>query len=673
MIRRTAKPAPADHDEDLLDDVDLGDSPSDSPTSRDEPDPDEAADDEEYEDDYGFSMRGYLRGFGSVAVSMVVHVVIIVALAMVTLPEETVRTIHEVVASALEEEQDDLETFELEQDILAAQEMTIEVVSSSPVAGALGEGALGVSAEVAVDQKVMEAAEADVAEVGVDSIALAPPSLSKLIDDIPIGAKGDPRAIVDDYQEAMSRLTREILLKLDRGPVLTIWCFDQSESMEDDQKEIRERINRVYTELGLNSNAAGGRLATAVTSYGADFLVHTREPTWNISEIQAAIDAVPTDPSGKEIMCQAIGRSIGQFRDYNRRTKRQMMLILVTDESGERDDNDRYLEAAIAEAKASQCTVYTLGREAVFGYPYAYMRWQHPETKHIHWLPVDRGPETAFVEQLQTNGFHRRHDAFASGFGPYEQTRIVRETNGIFFMLPSKEASIVRGEKRRYELEAMRTYRPDLRPRIECLADRDNAVLRHGLWQVINDLNPYNEEAAKIIVMQVHFSPDPQTFLRQARQQQQKAVIYLNYLARATAAVEQIADARAKETDPRWMANYDLLHAQLVAYQARIYEYGARLEYFIQNPKLVPLQKAPNLTLVHWDVHVQPELVAEDTSRPYIEKANQLFQIVVDNHPGTPWAARAALEMRRGYGVDLIPDYDGPHPPASGRVRIPKL
>jgi len=636
-----------------------------------EPEPDDS--DDGYYEDRRFSLRGFLAGFGSVATSMLVHVVIIVSLALITMPEQTVRTMHEVVANVMEPQEEELETFELEQEIEAATEMSIAVVSSAPVSGALGGGALGQEADVAVDEKVMEQAEADVSEIGVDSIALAAPSLTKLVDDIPEGAKGDPRAIVDDYAEAMSRITREILMKLDRGPVLTIWCFDQSESMEDDQQEIRERINRVYTELGLTTAAAGGRLATAVTSYGQGFAVHTKEPTWRIAEIQRAIDAVPTDPSGKEIMCQAIGRSIGHHRDYNRRTRRQMMLILVTDESGEREDNNRFLEAAIAEAKAAKCSVYVLGREAVFGYPYAYMRWRHPETKRIHWLPVDRGPETAFVEQLQTNGFHKRHDAFASGFGPYEQTRIVRETNGIFFMLPSKEASIVRGEKRRYELEAMRPYRPDLRARIECLADREDALLRHGLWQVINDLNPYNPEAAKIIVMRTEFSPEPQKFLQQARQQQQKAIVYLEYLARATAAVEQIAAEREKETDPRWMANYDLLYAQLVAYQARIYEYGARLEYFIQNPKIVPLTKPPNLTMLHWDIRIQRELIAPEESQPYIDKADELFQKVIDYHPGTPWAARAEREMKRGYGIDLVPDYHPPYYQPSGKVRIPKL
>ena len=33
---------------------------------------------------------------------------------------------------------------------------------------------------------------------------------------------------------------------LEKGKVLAIWCFDQSESMKDDQKEIRDRIERVF-------------------------------------------------------------------------------------------------------------------------------------------------------------------------------------------------------------------------------------------------------------------------------------------------------------------------------------------------------------------------------------------------------------------------------------------
>ena len=41
-----------------------------------------------------------------------------------------------------------------------------------------------------------------------------------------------------------------------------------------------------------------------------------------------------------------------------------------------------------------------------------------------------------------------------SGFGPYEQTRMARETDGIFFMLPSPEVNLVGRDNRKYELAA---------------------------------------------------------------------------------------------------------------------------------------------------------------------------------------------------------------------------
>src|SRR5262249_2146576 len=152
--------------------------------------------------------------------------------------------------------------------------------------------------------------------------------------------------------------------------------------------------------------------------------------------------------SGEEMMCTAVGTTIEFFRKYATSGQRQMMLVLVTDESGNMQDNLDHVEAAIATAKSTRCICYTLGRESVFGYPYAYMRWTDPTTKINFWLQIDRGPETPVVEQLQTDGFTRRWDAHPSGFGPYEQARLSQQTGGVFFMLPSLETNLVRGEKR---------------------------------------------------------------------------------------------------------------------------------------------------------------------------------------------------------------------------------
>ena len=45
-----------------------------------------------------------------------------------------------------------------------------------------------------------------------------------------------------------------------KGKVQIAWVFDQSESMKDDQQEIRDRIERVYQELGLIDSAKAASL-----------------------------------------------------------------------------------------------------------------------------------------------------------------------------------------------------------------------------------------------------------------------------------------------------------------------------------------------------------------------------------------------------------------------------
>jgi hypothetical protein len=621
-------------------------------------------------------IRTWFARLGAVGISTVVHAVGLVVLACMLIPVNLSEPVQDIV-SQLQERDDELEQVELSEDIDPATEATSELFSSAPLVGAEGLAAASASAPAGntATSKLLESF--DTPEFNLDNPFVSMPTSERLIADIPAGALGDPRAIVGDYQEAFDLITQEILLMLDRSDVLVVWCFDQSDSMKDDQQEIRQRFDRVYTELGLTTGTSGERLATGVTSYGSGFAVHTRKPTGDLGEIQQAIDEIPADASGNEIMCEAVIRGVSSFRDFAFNTKRQMALILVTDESGNRDNNDAYLERAIAEAKAAKCKIYTLGRESVFGYPYAHRRWVHPETHHVHWLKMDRGPETAFVEALQTDGIRRRFDAFGSGFGPYEQARMARETGGVFFMLPSREANIVRSDKRKYELERLKIYKPDLRARVQAFRDRDEYPLRSFIWQVVNDLNPH-VQTTKALELRFTFSAQPARFLAEVRAEQRKATLLLQYLGEAQAVLEKAAPYREQEPEPRWQANYDLMLAQVVAYQARAFEYGAFLEGFIQKPEPYPLTKAPNLTLNHFNIRLKKQ-VSSTGAIPYIERSTELFKLVQQNHPGTPWAARAEWEMKREFGIGINPVYyrppvyKGPPTIKKPTIPVPKL
>jgi len=607
-----------------------------------------------------------------VSVSTVFHVTMLITFQMWAMPEIAQSPMPDLVVETqeeIEEEQEllkELETVELDEQIEAATEIEFIAGGDTSLAGSssptvsnpqLNDSILEQDAE---QQKMME------------SLSYMP-GRENLLSGLPEGTLGKARAVVNDYNEAIDRITQEIISMLSESKVLVVWCFDQSESMKDDQQKISERIERVYTELGLSDAAMGDALTTAVTSYGRGFMVHTKLPTSDIAMIREAIKSVPIDPSGKEIMCQAVACSIAMHRKYIDKTSRRMALILVTDESGNRSDNLQYLEQTIAEAKDSRCRVYILGRESVFGYPYAHIRWQHPQTEWPHWIQIDRGPETAFIEQIQTDGFRRRHDAFPSGYGPYEQSRLAHQTGGIFFLLPSKETNIIRGEKRRYALKAIRSYQPDLRSRLEILYDRDTSPLRTMIWGIVNDLNPYNKDSAEVIEMRIHFSTKPDEFVRQVKEEHTKAKTYLMYLDAAAKMLEENRQLRDEEPSLRWKANYDLLYAQLLAYKVRIYEYGACLEEFVKEPKVVPKTKSPDLYLTHWTIATRQNTLTGELTASTIKRADDLFAEVVKQHPGTPWASRANWERRRGFGVELRADYCYRYKKVADPIPVPKL
>ncbi len=616
-------------------------------------------------EDGGETWREMVRGFLPPSVSLLVHTVIFMLLAIVTYEEQSQEIARFIAVPPPETVEDPPVEVELDPEIDVVLE-NIALFNSAPAPTSTAASANMPT----LDQSLLAKADTSAIQIAAPTIGI--PDSIALIEAVPDGeVKGEARDIVDSYQQALDRLAQELIWMLDEGPVLVVWCFDQSESMKDDQQEIRDRIENVYEQLGLVGRTNNNALLTAVTSYGENFVDHTQHrPTSDRTQIREAIDAIPVDTTGKELMCAAVGRAITLYRDLARRGRR-MALVLVSDESGDPQNNDAYLEQAISVAKAAKCKTYVLGRESVFGYPYAFFRWTHPQTNRIHWLPMDRGPETAFPEQLQTNGFRRRHDAFSSGFGPYEQARMARETNGIFFMLPSVESNLVGRYKERYELEALRPYRPDLRARLEVFADRDEFPLRTLIWRVIQDLNPYQKSAQKAVEMRMEFSLNPQDFLQQARREQEKAKMHLRYMAEAEKALLDGEQLREQEADPRWQANYDIILAQLVAYQARIYEYGVALEEFIQQPKSATPTKG-NKRLVHWDIRTVKKTRTDD-SKPYIERANERFAQIKQDHPGSPWSARASWELARGFGVDLYPEYRIPIETVSNPMKPPKL
>lgn len=491
----------------------------------------------------------------------------------------------------------------------------------------------------------------------IDTASFQPRPMSEMMKNIDANDTVGRHEVVNDYGQAFDHITREILRLIEeRERLLVVWCFDQSESMKDDQQEIRRRIEKVYAELGVTDATSGDVLMTGITSFGENVAVHTADPTKDMEVIRKAIDEIPIDPSGEEKMCSAISQIITACQRYRDVQDRAMMLIMVTDESGNEQENLDGLEQTISTALAAECPIYFLGREAAFGRKQVDIRWWDEDNGREYILPIDRGPETAFIEQLQTEGYNTRKDVYSSGFGPYAQSRLAWQTGGIFFMLPSLEANIERSELIRYNSDVMKKYKPDLYSRQQIASDIKQSPLRSLITKIIYDLNPERKDVTRWMSLPTSFPSDLNQFASRLREAAKNAEFYYLGLQKAIQKLDEAEPLLATEKSLRWRANYDLIHAQCTAYAARVYLYGNALKAAAAKAEQTAQTLPDNRRLTRWVIQDTPDIPKDQTTIDLLVKAQNLYLTVIRNHRGTPWAARAEWELKRDFnfpGVEL--------------------
>lgn len=603
----------------------------------------------------------------SVAVSFGLHALAILVMLFIklSLPEDSLNMVLDSVFSD-ERFQEEFE-HEIEQNNEVATSMN--VMESRSLSTAAGTGTGGTGGTVVATQKLESASSLKEPTVPVRVAEISLPGAQFVAEDLGTGViKGDVGRVVEGYGAALSQLTQELIRLMREQKLMVVWLFDESESMRDDQKEIREKFHKVYEELGLAAKSDAKLrltdevLLTSIWSFGDNVTEHTKQPTPKVSEVREAMDKIEIEESGKENMCKAITSVIGKYGPLAQRQRRRLAVVVVSDESG--DDGD-HVEECIELARKVKSPVYVLGRYSAFGYPYARMTWVDPKYKLMYWLTINRGPETPFPELLQTDGLHNRWDYDSSGFGPYEQVRLARETGGIFFMLPGTEDNITGSrsvEDRRFDLLDMKEYLPDLQARVSYARERDQSKFRGTQWQVVSLLNPYQDKDLEI--QELYYSAEPEAFDQQGAESFRKAIRSLQLFNDALRALDSIQKDRAKEQSQRWRANYDLIHAQCKAYRVRLFQLLLALD---QHKKLRPQLRVVNgVKNNHWSVVRQQEMLPPDPEQVKITKVNldelnqqmdeatQEFQAVIKNHPQTPWARRAQYEMNTGFGVKFV-------------------
>ena len=634
---------------------------------------------------HGFKARD-LSGIG---VSLGVHVIALFLMSLITY-QVGGKDLQMVLDSVFADERTQ-EDFSQQVEQSNEVSTTMNVIAGGVVSQNVGSSGVAVMAQAKVDQSESLKEPTD---IRVNAGDIDVPGLNMLGNDLGEGqVAGDAGRLVEGYGAALGQISQELIRLMRESKVMVVWLFDESDSMRDDQREIREKFMKIYEELGIaekqdvklkekKKQEKDEILLTSIISYGEGFHEHMKEPSADVTKIRQAIDDLQTDESGKENTCQAITQAIEKYRQLANRQKRKLAIIVVSDESG--DDGEK-VEETIDRAKKANSPVYLMGRYSVFGYPYLRTDWRDPTTGLVFHPLINRGPETAMPELLQFDGFHERWDYDSAGFGPYEQSRIARETGGIFFLLPSAEDTITRDRSQndlKYELLDMKEYLPSLGPRSGYLKDRQASRFRNAQWEVIQALNPHIKSDMRIDTW--HYPVEQAKFIEFASTQIPKALTDMALLNDAVKLLESVRPLRAKEASSRWRANYDLIYAQCLAFRVRLFQYLLAIDAHKKSNRQ-PQESTNGVKNNMWWVWRNPKMLEPDAEqikqtkvdveelKKQEQKARDAYQLVIATHPRTPWARRAERDLNDGFGIEFKERFHDPrYFDLASKVKVPK-
>jgi hypothetical protein len=137
-----------------------------------------------------------------------------------------------------------------ELDLETAPAETLNVIAGGTPSSSVGASAQPAAAPVNV-QKAAVMKEVNIRPVMSE---LALPTDALIGEELGEGEiVGEVGSMVEGYGAAMGIITQEIVRMMRQEKVTVIWLFDESGSMVDDRKEIRENYIRVYEELGIAS------------------------------------------------------------------------------------------------------------------------------------------------------------------------------------------------------------------------------------------------------------------------------------------------------------------------------------------------------------------------------------------------------------------------------------
>jgi hypothetical protein len=480
------------------------------------------------------------------------------------------------------------------------------------------------------------------------------------------GTTGD--AIVQ-LESALDRVTWEIARNLQESKVLVVWLLDASGSLDKQRQVIAKRLKRIYGELGALENegqipSRHRPLLSAVVSYAETTRFLTREPTDKFELIRESVENLVPDPSGKENVFTAIVQVMNRWKQYRTQHGRRIMMIIMTDESG---DDFAVHETAIARCRRYGARAYVIGPSAVFGRRNGYISYRAPENGKIYSLPVDLGPETAMYEHVDLPFWFRgpQYTYLSSGFAPYALARLVNETGGIYFTTNMTTMAGL-APLGAFEPELLKLFEPDYRfgTPAEYVKDLQKHPLRFAVWRAAT-LSRSNKAMG---TPKLDLRVTPANYRQVAGTAQQTVAVsqhMIDTILQPFKAVGDLEKAYKNEPSPRWRMSFNLAYGRLLAQKTRCYEYNSACADLKTNLSPQDVGSTAN----HWIFRPDKNLNYATNAKRIARTAEEHLRRIVKEAPGTPWAVLASRELRDPLGLRVIKRFIPPPKPRPQTAR----
>ena len=156
---------------------------------------------------------------------------------------------------------------------------------------------------------------------------------------------------------------------VDYGPTLVVWMFDRSASAQPLVTSFGNALREPYDSFvrlpqTTGADASQAPLLTAVCGFGSDVQFLVDPPSADPLSFGQALDRLTLDGGSQEMPFAAIEQVLEKYLPFRTRQRREVLVVLVTDEAG---NDSAAVDDLIDLPKRHEIPIYVIGVPAPFG------------------------------------------------------------------------------------------------------------------------------------------------------------------------------------------------------------------------------------------------------------------------------------------------------------------